>query len=307
MQKIVTGAVCLTLGTLLAAAPAGAQNREHQQMAADLRIVQEQNQQLRATVDRLSQVLADLMAAMDANQRFQQQRFADIQTLLGSLETEVGVVRERVQDTETRIRTLGDDMGALQSTFLTLPAQIREVLNARQEPPPGDGGAVGQTSLNTPPDQGPDVPIGTPPPSQPTVALPPTAGLSPTMLYNAAYADYTSGQRYDLAIDGFRQVLQYFPQAELADDAQYYIGEAYVHLSQFGEAIAAYEAVLRNYPQGERASMASYKRGSTLERLGNVDAARTAYDETMNTYPNSEGALFAKERLGWVNTQTGQP
>jgi simple sugar transport system permease protein len=63
MQKIVTGAVCLTLGTLLAAAPAGAQNREHQQMAADLRIVQEQNQQLRATVDRLSQVLADLMAA----------------------------------------------------------------------------------------------------------------------------------------------------------------------------------------------------------------------------------------------------
>jgi len=305
MQKIITGAVALTLGTLCAAAPAGAQNREHQQMAAELRIVQEQNQQLRATINQLSQVLTDVMAAMDANQRFQQQRFADLQTLLGSLETEVGVVRERVQDTETRIRTLGDDMGALQSTFLTLPAQIREVLSALQAPPPVDGDAVGQSSASTPPDPGADVPL-VPPAPPPQVALPPTAGLSPTMLYNTAYADYTTAQ-YDLAIQGFRQVLQYFPDAELADDAQYYIGEAYVHLSQFGEAIAAYDAVLQNYPQRERASIASYKRGNALERLGNVEAARATYEETLTTYPDSEGALFAKERLAFIASQTGQP
>jgi tol-pal system protein YbgF len=198
-------------------------------------------------------------------------------------------------------------MGALQSTFLSLPAKIQEVLDARQAPPPVDGGAVGQTSANTstPPEQGPDVPLATPPPA-PQVGLPPTAGLSPTILYNTAYADYTTAQ-YDLAIQGFRQVLQYFPDAELADDAQYYIGEAYVQMSQFGEAIAAYDAVLQRYPQGERASMASYKRGNALERLGNAEAARTTYEETMKQYPNSEGALFANERLGWIASQSGQP
>jgi len=307
MQKIITGAVVLAVGTVWAAAPAHAQNREHQQMAAELRIVQEQNQQLRATVNQLSQVLADLMAAMDANQRFEQQRFADLQTLLGSVETEVGVVRERVQDTETRIRTLSDDMGALQTTFLTLPAQVREVLNALQAPPPGDAALVNQTSANTPPPdaQGTEPPLPGPPPT-PQVQLPPTAGLSPSTLYNTAYADYTTGQ-YDLAVQGFRQVLQYFPDAELADDAQFFIGEAYVLMGQFGEAIAAYDAVVQSYPQGGRADMASYKRGNALERLGNAEAARMTYEETLTNYPNSEGALFAKERLAWIaSQQSGQ-
>ena len=211
-------------------------------------------------------------------------------------------MRERVQDTETRIRTLSDDMGALQTTFLTLPAQLRDVVSALQAPPPVDG--AGQTAGSLPPAQGADAPLV--PPAPPTVSLPPTAGLSPSMLYNTAYTDYTSGQ-YELAIQGFRDVLQYFPDAELADDAQYYIGEAYVHLSQFGEAIGAYEAVVRNYPGRNQADMAAYKRGNALERLGNPEAARTAYEETVAQFPEGQGAEMAKARLQWLATQLGEP
>ncbi|MDH3404566.1 MAG: hypothetical protein OEP45_13170, partial [Acidobacteriota bacterium] len=46
----------------------------------------------------------------------------------------------------------------------------------------------------------------------------------PGALYEAARADYVRGN-YELAILGFNQYLEHFPDSELADNARYWIGE----------------------------------------------------------------------------------
>ena len=75
-------------------------------------------------------------------------------------------------------------------------------------------------------------------------------GMTPRRLYETAYADYTAGQ-WSLAVQGFETYLKTFPKSELADDAQYYIGESYAGDSKFRDAAAAYERVIRDYPQSD--------------------------------------------------------
>ena len=61
-----------------------------------------------------------------------------------------------------------------------------------------------------------------------------------------------------------------FPRTDLADDAQWYIGECYQQDGKFAEAVDAYNRVITNYPKGDRVPDAYYKRGIALER----DSAR---------------------------------
>ena len=64
----------------------------------------------------------------------------------------------------------------------------------------------------------------------PTTATPPP-NVSPQRTYDSAFSDYTAGQ-YELAIDGFRTFLKYFPRHMSADDAQLNIGNVAVQRRQ---------------------------------------------------------------------------
>ena len=73
--------------------------------------------------------------------------------------------------------------------------------------------------------------------------------MSPQRLFNTALADFTAGQ-WALCIDGFGTYLRSFSRTDLADDAQWYIGECYQQDGKFTEAIDAYNRVIANYPEG---------------------------------------------------------
>ena len=80
------GRVSLTLAILPSLAlPAAAQNREHQQMSAELRMLQEQTQQLGLTLAQLGEALKAINARMDATDLAAQKRFADQELLLKRL------------------------------------------------------------------------------------------------------------------------------------------------------------------------------------------------------------------------------
>jgi tol-pal system protein YbgF len=132
---------------------------------------------------------------------------------------------------------------------------------------------------------------------------PPTAaaiGTTPRRLYETAYADYTAGQ-WSLAVQGFETYLKTFPKSDLADDAQYYIGEALTGDSKFKEAVAAYERVISDYPQSDILPEAYYKVGSTYERLGQPDKARAAYEYAVKQYGETQAGTLSKQRLDGLN------
>src|SRR5262249_36643347 len=244
--------------TLLAAAasvialgaPAQAANREHLQIVADIRMLQEQTQQLQVTLVALNDSLKTLNARLDDQANAQRKAFADQKLLVDTLTGEVRIVREKIDDTNVRLSSLSQEGDSLRT---------RQPSAAPMTQPPSAGGAdPGEVSQPT----GGTEPAGVAPGGAPAAsagAAPAPVGMSPTRLFEIAQADYAGGQ-WALAINGFETYLKTFPKTDKADDAQFYIGEAYSLDGKFREAIAAYDKVINDYPTGDRVPDALYKR-----------------------------------------------
>ncbi len=281
MKKILAlGAVAL-VAQLALPSRAMAQNREHQQMTADVRMMQEQGQQLAITIAAINQALTESLKALNArlDQAADATRkgFADEKLLIDNLGNDVRVIRERSDDTNVRIAALREELEALRST-----------VQALQAPPP-------PAPVFDPADPNAPAPVPTTqaPPAAPPVS---TAGLSPTRMFETAKADYAAGQ-WTLAITGFEQFLRAFPKSENSDDAQFYIGETNFAQGKFPDAIAAYNLVIQNYAGANAVPDAYYKRGLAQERLGEADAARNSWDTVSKMFPESDAGRLAKQNL----------
>ncbi len=95
----------------------------------------------------------------------------------------------------------------------------------------------------------------------------------------------------------FQQLLEQFPRADVAADAQFYIGEAYSAEGDTVHADSAYAAVVATYPQSPRAPTALYKQALAYQAAGNGPAARAALNRIVTEYPRSDEAGLARDRL----------
>ncbi len=267
------------------AAPASAQSREQRQMMADIRMLQEQTQELAVAVTTMTQTLQALLqesikgvnARLDAQTDATRKGFADQKVIIDDMCKDLRAIRERVDDTNVRVSNVREEIEALRSSIPVAP-------------PPGSYSAA-PVDPNAPP-----VPL-----PAPTTGTPPsTAGLSPTRMFDTARADYAAGQ-WSLALTGFDAFLKTFPRSEMADDAQFLIGETNYAQNRWMDAISAYTAVIQNYPMGDKVSEAYYKRGLAQERVGDIDAARESWNSVLQRTQESDPVrALAKQNLDRV-------
>ncbi len=119
---------------------------------------------------------------------------------------------------------------------------------------------------------------------------------NPDQLFAAAYGDYSRGN-YDLAISEFRQYVETYPSSEMADNAQYWIGECYYSKKLLNEAIAEFDKVSLLFPKGDKVPGARFKKGVTLIEQGQLDAGRAELTALIKLYPRSNEAVLAKQQL----------
>ena len=278
----VTGAVCI--GALVSATPARAQNREHLQMAAELRILQQQNQELANTLAQTIQLLNDTAKALnsriDQSNEAMRKGFADQSLTLNTTAGDVRKTLAQTQDAATRLGELKEEVEALRTS---IPALI-----SRLTPPPDSTIAPDPNAVSAAPG------LTTPPST--SQATPSTIGLSPERMYNTAMSDYGGGS-YTAAIQGFQEFLKAFPTSPRADDAQQFIGDSEFQQNRFEQAIAAYNLVIQNYPKGDVVPWAYFKRGMSQLRLQQTAAARASFEATVKLFPDSEPAIQALSRL----------
>lgn len=270
-RLLAAAAVAAMLGL---AAPADAQRRELQQTMADVRILQEQVQQLQLSVAALADMVQALGARLDEQAAATRKGFADQKVLTDAVSSDLRVVRERVDETNVRISALSQEMEALR---LSIPATAYGAPGATPADPGGEPA-------------GTETAMGAVPPA----VLPP--GMSPQRMFDMAWADYTAGQ-WALSVEGFTQYIRTFPRSELADDAQLYIGESYFNQGRFVEAIEAYNRVIANYPRGDVVPNAYYKRGLAYDRLGQVERARESFEIVVREYPDTPAGTMARQSL----------
>jgi tol-pal system protein YbgF len=119
---------------------------------------------------------------------------------------------------------------------------------------------------------------------------------NPDQLFAAAYGDYSRGN-YDLALSEFRQYVETYPTSEMADNAQYWIGECLYSKKQFNEAIAEFDKVSTIFPKGDKVPAARFKKAMSLMELGQADASRAELTAIIRLYPRSNEAVLAKQQL----------
>lgn len=259
---------------LLPARPAVAANKEHQQLMAELRMLQEQQQQLHQMLGSLGDTIKALTTKLDDQGGATRKAFADQRLLIEGVGDTVRILREKADDTNVRLSTMTQELEAVRQTIASGP-QGTGALS------PGD----------------PDAPA---PPSGSAPGAGPPMIIAPQKIYDNAFADYTAGQ-YDLAVLGFETFIKASPRSELADDAQLNIGNALYAAGKYKEAVPALQQVVNAYPQSNSVPAAWYKLGVTYQALKQDDLSRKAFETAIKDHPASVEANLARQALERLN------
>jgi tol-pal system protein YbgF len=273
-NRSAVAAIVLAGSFLAPRAADAAANKEHQQIMAELRMLQEQQSQLLRGIEGLNEQLRLITTKIDDQTGTTRKAFADQKLLIDGVAEASRILREKADDTNVRLSTMTQEMQSLRQTIASMPAPA-------VAPPvlTGDPGVVDPAA-----------------PTTPTAPVAPPPNISPTQMFDRVSADYAAGQ-YDLAIEGFQAFIRTFPTSPQADDAQLYIGNSYQYEGKFKEALQAYQKLITDYPQADTVPNAWFKTGQTYENLQQPDLARKAYDTLLKQFPTVMEATLAKQRL----------
>ena len=114
-----------------------------------------------------------------------------------------------------------------------------------------------------------------------------------------------------VAIAGFREFLRRYSDHELANNAQYWIGEAYLSLARgyanagqgerasesLEQAVQEFKKVLANYPRGDKTPTALYKEALALIDLKQPALAQARLQYLVDNFPQAVETPLARERL----------
>ena len=269
--------------TLLCSSYSFARNKdlEELQRALDARL-----DVMQANFDKQIAALTESVRTVQTDTRHNAELIASMQESLSGAVTRsltpVTGLATRVDAMSEDTKALRDALGDLAARLERMDAKMTDLKNQlqiMQSPPPA-----------------PAAPTGTAVPGQPGASNIPPMGMSAEKTYNDARRDQQTGN-LDLAAQEYQQYLTYFPNTELAANAQYYLGEVSYTKGDYKAAADAFDAVLERYPNNPKTADAKYMKGMSLARDGQRTKAIGELRSLIQTNPNSEQARKATQAL----------
>lgn len=256
----------------LALAPLGAagcvSSSDIDQLRAQIAEVQRQVLQIQMQTSSKEEV-AELQQALRQQTDQLLKAEADMRADLGNLSSQISELQGQLEDTNYRLSQLSQQIAATS----------QDLKAARSAGPSGTPGAG------------------------PAASVP---SADPESLYQTSYSDYLRGN-YDLALLGFRQYLEAFPDTDLADNASYWIGECYYRQQKYTEAIHEYDQVLTRWPRSDKTASALLKKGYAQIELGQRAEGIAQLQRVVSSFPNSDEANLARQRLQSLGVANSAP
>jgi tol-pal system protein YbgF len=196
---------------------------------------------------------------------------------------------DRIVENQSLLQ-LAQRIDALQADVRTLNGRIEELQNGSESL------RKQQRDLYADLDQR----LKTAPPVAVPAEAPPTSSAPATSDEQTQYArafDMLKAGDYPAAVNAFRQLAATFPTGALADNTQYWLGEAYYVTRDYDHAAACFEQVLSAWPNSRKAPDALLKLGYTQYEQKRVAAARTTLQQVVSRFPGSDAARLAADRL----------
>jgi tol-pal system protein YbgF len=120
--------------------------------------------------------------------------------------------------------------------------------------------------------------------------------------YQTAFNLLKDGQ-YDRAIAAFQKFLVSYPDSSLADNAQYWLGEAYYVNKSYPEAEAAFQRVIDKYPQSRKLADALLKIGFCRYEQKQWQSAREVLGQVVARFTDTPAARLAQQRLDKMSAE----
>jgi tol-pal system protein YbgF len=284
-----------TLALLCPVPRANAASKEMIQLQQQVQTLQDMLQRLQQSNDERMGVLQHLVEQTADNVNRMSQAMTTLQQAVQAQNEGNG---GKVDQLSGQMQSLNDSVDELKSriakvdkTLLDIQAQMQNVNSqpaggGQQNGAPGGQQAQGGGDANAAPAQPPAPPID--------------------QLYQGGLRDYNSA-KYDVAAGEFSDVLKYYPQDNLAGNAQFYIGEIAYRQGDYKTAIRSYDAVLEQFPGNPKVPAAQLRKGEAELATNQRDAGIRDLRNLIQRYPQSPEAAQARSRLNGMGVRITAP
>jgi tol-pal system protein YbgF len=289
LAAVAAAALCVPM-------PAHAASKEIIELQTQVQQLVDMVQRLQSTLDSRFGVLQHLVeqTADNANQmtatvnKLEQKINAQTEATGGKLDTVSGQVQslnDSLDELKTRVAKLDKSVQELQS-------QLQNIQTQPQPSAAPAGVAPGGQSQGAPmPDGQPGQPPQGGSPAAMSQQAPPLADT-----YQAAVRDYNSAH-YEVAAGEFQDVLHYYPNDDLAGNAQFFLGEIAYRQQNYPDAVKAYNAVLEGFPGSPKAPAAQLRKGLALIAENKRDTGIHELRALIQRHPQTPEAAQARSKL----------
>lgn len=119
-------------------------------------------------------------------------------------------------------------------------------------------------------------------------------------LYHKALSEVNT-QNYQSALTLFDHFMAKYPKSTLADNAQYWKGEAFFSLKDYPNAVLEFEKVIKKYPRSDKVPGAILKQGYCFFEKKEYGDAKVFLQKVITDHPRSEEAGEAREKLAKID------
>ena len=253
------------------ALPAWGVNKDMVQLQTQVQDLQDRIAHMQQSFDERMGVLQHLIEQSTDRANKVASSVTDLQTTLQRQQADGGTKLDQLSG---QIQSLNDTLDELKARLGKVSKQLEDMQAAQQSI------AVQQTQ------------------QQQQASAPP-----PDVLYNNALRDYQAGKN-DLAVQEFGDYVKYYPNTDLAGNANFYLADIEFKQGNYQAAAKSYDLVLQSFPDGNKAAAAELKKGLALIELGQQEAGIASLRHVIQRYPKSNEALQARDRLRKLGVAT---
>ncbi|MDP6482734.1 MAG: tol-pal system protein YbgF, partial [Nitrospinota bacterium] len=263
-------------------------NKKSQALQAAVSPVASRLEVLKKDIEKIRRTQADYETRLESTRRAATKATGSVEERRFRSRKREQELRDQQKSQESRLVILEKDLAFLRRTF------------GVSRPPPGAVAAARPPAPASPPPSpspsaSPIPPVTAAVPTPPPVAPPPVIA-DDARAQTAALALLKGGKLKD-ARRKFQELLRRFPTSQLADDAQYWIGETYYLEKRYDKAILEYDKVVINYAKGDKVPGALLKQGFAFLALGDKASAKQLLNQLVGEHPDSDEAKTARSRL----------
>ncbi|UWZ81867.1 tetratricopeptide repeat protein [Occallatibacter riparius] len=244
-------------------------------------------QRLQSTMDSRFGVIQHLVEQSTDSANRMSAAVTDLQQKLASQNE---AMSGKIDSSAASVQSLNDSVDELKSRVGKLQDALNQIQTQLQnaQPAPGGQGAP-QGGAGQP---GPGAQAG------------PAANAAPPLedTFQAGVRDFNSA-KYNVAQGEFQDIIQYYPNDDLAGQAQFYLGEIAYRQQDYGNAIKSYNSVLEGFPTSNKAPAAQLHKGLSLLAQNKRNPGIEELRALIRKHPQTPEAAQARTKLNGMGVK----